>query len=364
MVAQVTHEAENSRQHARFKLPVKLILGPKAHSLIDWSVSGLTVKLSKEESESKTIVGRLAFRFDLISTSIPIELEEIHRNESQGTITIGYRYINLRRSQISILHHVINAYLSGEIVDTGSVIQIVKKDAFTAQGKDKKLTESLGIQNKFFFRFRQIVGALALLIALLGLLSFITYSIYNRLFIVNSVAASVNAPVVVVRSPRGSYFDKVPSINRDSKLKKDDLLATLRLVNGGVANIVSPCDCKIISSHVPYKQFVTEGEPLFTLLPVKDGDLFIEAKFDYKDVNKLAINQIATIQFVNGEQMKGSVSNILSSESLEFKHSAPLKSISSTPVNYAKIVITPETKLNIELLGTVATVSIDSFKNN
>jgi alginate biosynthesis protein Alg44 len=362
MVAQVTHEAENSRQHARFKLPVKLIVGSKAHSLIDWSVSGLTVKLSKEDSESKTVVGRLAFRFDLISTSIPIELEEIHRNEDQGTT--GYRYINLRRSQISILHHVINAYLSGEIVDTGSVIQIVKKDAFTAQGKDKKLTQSLGVQNKFFFRFRQIVGALALLIALLGLLSFIAYSIYNRLFIVNSVAASVNAPVVVVRSPRGSYFDKVPSINKDSKLKKDDLLATLRLVNGGVANIVSPCDCKIISSHVPYKQFVTEGEPLFTLLPVKDGDLFIEAKFDYKDVNKLTINQIATIQFVNGEQMKGSVSNILNSESLEFKHSTPLKSISSTPVNYAKIVITPETQLNIELLGTVATVSIDSFKNN
>ncbi len=361
MVAQITHEAENSRQHARFKLPVKLVVGSQTHSLIDWSVSGLTVQLPKEVTESKIIAGRLAFRFDLVSTSMPIELEEIHRNEDKGTI--GYRYINLRRSQISILHHVINAYLSGEIVDTGSVIQIVKKDAFTLQDKDKKISQNLGLQNRLLFRFKQIAGALALIVTLLGLLSFIGYSIYNRVFILNSVAASVNAPVVIVRSPRSSYFDKIPSIKKDSKLKEGDLLATLRLVNGGVANIVSPCDCKIISSHVPFKQFVAEGEPLFTLLPIKGGDLFIEAKFDYKDVNKLAINQPATIQFINGEQVKGSVSNILSSESLEFKHSTPLKSISSTPVNHAKVVIIPEAKPSINLLGTVATVSIDSFKN-
>ncbi len=361
MVAQVSHEAEVSRQHARYKIPAKLIIDFKGYSLIDWSVSGLRVKLPEEISELKIRKAQLEFTFENVSTSTFIEIEEVARDKEEG-IT-GYRYINLERSQIAVLHHVINAYLSGEIIDTGSIIEIVKRDAFTSNEKSKKLTEKLDRKSMFFFQFKRIVGTLALLATLLSLLGFVGYSIYNRIFTLNSVTASVNAPVVIVRSPQGSYFEKIAEIQEYSRLKKGDLLATLRFVNGGVANILSPCDCIVISSHLSYKQFVNQGEPLFTLLPEKEVEVFIEAKFDFGDVKRLAIGQVATIQFVNGKQKKGVISNILSSETLVLKHASPLKNIRSTPVNYAKVIIMPKTKINLDLLGTVATVSIDSFNH-
>lgn len=361
MTTQVTHESEISRQHARYKIPAKLVIGQHPYPVFNWSVSGMAVHLTNHIhiTEEKHLKGRLVFRFGDIATATSIELEEIYRDENQKVV--GYRYINLKRSQVSVLHHVINAYLSGEILDVGNVIEIIKRDAFTTENKDKKIAQIANGQNRFVFQVRRFFGTLALLAVLFGLLGFIGYNTYQRIFVIESIAASVNAPVVIIRSPVASYFEALPVISKGSELKKGELLATLRLINGGAANIESPCDCTIIATHVPYEIFVNEGEPLLTLLPTNNGDLFIEAKFDNNDIEKLALNQVAKIELVNGQQLTGTVSRILSGETLTFKHSSQLKNVSTDPVSYVNVVITPDTKLDTDLLGSVATVTIDTY---
>ncbi len=359
MSAQVIHEAESTRQHARYKIPAKLMIGEQSFDIEDWSVSGLSVRLPDKLTQSPHIKARMVFNFGEINTALDLELELIHRgNDKTGS---GYRFVHLKQSQIAVLHHVINAYLSGDIVDAGELIEIVKRDAFSVQDKDKKITQISGEPNRLLFRFRQIIGAFALLIVLVSLISLIVYSLYNRLFIIKSVAASVNAHVIVVRSPRASYFEALPVIKKNAEIKPGELLATLQLINGGAANIESPCHCRIIKEHLLYKQFVKEGEPLLTLLPINNENLFIEAKFSYKDVSKLALNQLTEIKLMNGQQITGSVSKIQSSESVERKHTTPLKTIPSNPVSYVNVFITPTKKISINLLGSAAIVSIDSF---
>ncbi|NOQ63136.1 MAG: HlyD family efflux transporter periplasmic adaptor subunit [Methyloprofundus sp.] len=362
MTAQVIHEAENSRQHARYQIPARLVIDHKAYPIANWSVSGLAVKLPPEVTKSALLKGRLVFNFGDIDTVIDIELENVPGNRPDGLF--GYRFIHIKRTQVAMLHHVINAYISGDLIHTGDMIEIVRRDAFTSVDKDKKVAEMSGERNQVVFRLRQILGSLAILALLLSLVAFISYTLYNRLYVLKSVAASVNGEVVIVKSPRASYFDALPAMKKGASVKRGDLLANVHLINGGTANIESPCDCTILDVHVPYKQFVDEGAPLITMIPQKGGDLFIEAKFSFEDVEQLSLNQRAEIKFVNGNMIAGTVKKIYSSETVEFKHSTPLKNIASTPVSYVNVLIIPDTKLPLELLNSVATVSIDSFKSN
>lgn len=359
MTAQVIHEAENSRQHARYQIPAKLIIDYQPFDIANWSVSGLAVKLPADKTQFPQLNGRMVFDFGDLATGVDVQLEELPENSANGIQ--GYRFINIKRSQVAMLHHVINAYISGDIIDTGDMIEIVRRDAFSSVDKDQKVAQISGHENTLAFRLRQIFGTLAILVLLISIIGFIGYSLYNRIFILNSISASVNAEVVVVKSPRASYFDALPVMSKGATIKRGELLATVHLINGGVANIESPCDCKIIDIHVPFKQFVDEGEPLLTMIPEKDGDLFIEAKFSFEDVEQLTLNQRAEIKFVNGTIMSGTVNKISNSETLEYKHSSPLKNIASTPVSYANVLIIPDTKIPVDLLGSVATVSIDSF---
>jgi len=358
MSAHVIHEAESSRQHARYKIPTKLIIDGKYYDVVEWSVSGLSVCLPEKLIQASHIKARMAFDFGEIHTVLDVELEKLHINKEK--IKVGYRFVNLKQSQIAVFHHVINAYLGGEIIDAGEVIEIVKRDAFSVK-RDNLLSPTPSGKSNFLFQFKRILGALALLLVLISILSIIFYNVYQRLFVVESIAANVNAPVMVVRSPIASYFKAFPVVKNNNEVSPGELLATLQLINGGAANIESPCHCKIIKIHTPYRQFVDEGEPLITLLPIENGDLFIEAKFNYKDISKLALNQQAEIKFVNGQVITGVVTKIMSAETVELRHVAPLKNISPTAVSYISVIIEPDTKLNIDLLGSAATVNIDGF---
>ncbi len=358
MSAHVIHEAESSRQHARYKIPTKLIVAGKYYNVEEWSVSGLSIRLPETLIQASHIKVKMVFDFGDIHTVLDVELEKLHIDKE--SLKVGYRFVNLKQSQIAIFHHVINAYLGGEIIDAGEVIEIVKRDAFSVK-RDNQLSPISSGKGNFLFQFKRIFGALALLLALIGILSIISYNVYQSLFVVKSIAANINAPVMVVRSPIASYFKAFPVVKNNNKVSPGELLATLQLINGGAANIESPCHCEIIKIHTPYKQFVDEGEPLITLLPVENGDLFIEAKFNYKDISKLSINQQAEIKFVNGQVVTGVVTKIMSAETVELRHAAPLKNVSSTPVSYVRAIIKPDAKLNIDLLGSAATVIIDSF---
>lgn len=358
MTAQLIHEAESTRQHARYKISARVVIDRESYEVNNWSVGGLSVKLPPELAELPRLNARLVFGFGSIDTSMDIELEKIQDNSKDKNI-VGYRFIDLERSQLAVFHHVINAYLSGDIFDAGDIIQVIKKDAYAPKNQLKKKNKNG--ENGVFFTIRRIVGSLLIVATLVTLLGFIAYTVYHKVFIIESETASVNAPVVVVRAPKASYFEAFPVVMKGIQLKKGELLATLRLINGGAASIESPCDCEIITTHIPFKQFVDEGEPLLTLLPVDDRGIFIEAKFKNQDAEKLAVDQQVEISLINRQKVTGTITKILSGEAVEYKLSDPLRNVSSNPVSYSNVIIKPNSELDVDLIGTVASVSINTF---
>ncbi|GEM_PF-2455040 len=381
-VQQLRHEAEYTRRHARYQIPAKFEYHGIALKVFDWSVSGLSLRqpsdspalesdLSVVEHFMKTkgyslpeeiraqphLSGRLTFDFNGIETSIDVELEKIY--EIEGDNKIGYRFVNLGRPQIAVLHQVINAYLNGDIVAVGDVLDVIKRDAFSPKPQVIEAASKNSPWQRMKFQLRRFAGLAAMLLALAGLLALIGNGIYHRLFIVESMAAEIDGPITVLRS-LGNGVAKINAIQPGEVVHPGQILATLKLRNGGGNVIESPCHCRIVSWHLLNDTFIAEGEPIVTLLPM-DQNLYVDAKFDAKSAEKLVIGAPAEIRLSSGETITGTLRSLRSGASLELERAAPLQSVSTHPVMYLNAVIEPDQPLDWHLLGSAAFVQVDLF---
>ena len=381
-VQQLRHEAEYTRRHARYQIPAKFVYHGILLKVFDWSVSGLSLRqpsdlptsqsdmsvvehfmktkgysLPEEIRAQRHLSGRLIFDFNGIETAIDVELEKVY--EIEGDNKIGYRFVNLDRPQIAVLHQVINAYLNGDIVAVDDVLDVIKRDAFSPKPTTIESTSTRSPWQRFMFQVRRFSGLAAMLLVLAGLLALIGNGIYHRLFIVESMAAEVDGPITVLRS-LGNGIAKLTPIQPGQEVKPGQVLATLKLRNGGGNVIESPCHCRIVSWHLLDGNFVAEGEPVVTLLPV-DQNLYVDAKFDAKTAEKLVIGAPAEIRLASGQTITGTLHSLRSGASLELERAAPLQSVSTHPVMYLNAVIKPDQPLDWRLLGNAAFVEVDLF---
>jgi len=368
MTTQVIHEAEYTRQHARYRVPARLRIetspnfaaGQYEIDVNEWSVSGLSLKgLPDLLQQKRQLKGQLIFTFGGIDTVVEVELELVHREKDENLN--GYRFVNLGRPQLATLHHIIHASLNGDIVDAGGVIEVLKRDAFKgAPGKAADSgTRPLGVRVRE--AVRRIFLLLVFLSVVMALLAFIGYTSYQRMFVVASMAAHVDGPVVIVRAPQASYFEPVSQLQDSEEVKEGELMATLKLTGGGSAMVVSPCDCRVLGRHRLHHEFVARAEPLWTLFP-KQASPYITAKYAFKEVEKLSPGQKASIRLADGEQIQGTIVRILSGQSIEREYAAPLKEVTTNPVAYADVIIQPDKELSTDLLGVAASVKIDTFR--
>jgi len=358
MPTQITHEAEQSRQHARYQIPVKIILAGQKYVIDNWSISGFSIKhLPDAVTHKGSNKGKLFFDFLDFETCVNVEFEVTWYNEDKSES--GCRFVNLAPSQLSLLHYVINAYLAGEVVSNGDLINVLRRDNYTKERDNKLKTLSMG--KMLGQKIRKISGYLTLLAIIAMLLLFITYTLYQRMYVVESLAAVVDAPVVVIRAPQASYFHSIIS-DENSSVSRGKVIALTRLIGGGSNSIESPCDCSILAIHVLDKQFIDRGEPVMTLLP-NDAELYVNAKISYKYVKKITINQPVEIRLANGAIKKGFVRDVKVSESIEKQHATPLASTPISPIEYVDVLIATKEPLDTKNLGAVATVKIDTFSS-
>jgi len=360
MPTQIVHEAENSRQHARYNIPVKLILDGQDYTIEEWSVSGFSIKDLPEsvtQKQGQNYEAKLAFNFSDFETSLDVQFETVWFDEESGLC--GCRFTHLAPNQLSVLYYVINAYLSGEVVSTGDLINVLRRENHTEDNNGDK--ENKPKTNRLTQRLKQAFGYLVLVAIVVALLSFIIYSIYQRTYVVESLSAKADAPVVVVRAPLPSYLHSLTD-NKNSNVKKGELVALAKLIGGGSNSIESPCDCSIVSIHAIDKQFVDRGEPIMTLLP-SDAELYINAKFSYHAIKKLTVGQLAKIRFADGQIQDGVIKDVRASKTIEQQRSAPLVSTPSRAVEYADVIISPTTPLDSDKLGTAVSVKIDTYSS-
>lgn len=355
-VQQIQYEAEHTRRHTRYRIPAHFECQGHRIKVHDWSASGLSLKQMPDELQMrKHLRGRMIFDFNKIETAIQVELEKSHENEHRS----GYSFVNLERPQLATLHQIINAYLSGDIVVTGDIINVIKRYAFSPKGSAELLANQQSTWSKLWQKARRVAG-LGLMVSLLAvLLALIGNGIYQRLFVVESLAAEIDGPIKVVRS-MGPGVVQLDGFHPGDEVHPGQILATIKLRNGGGAVVESPCHCRLVTQHVVEGDFTAQGEPLFTLIPTR-GNLFIDAKFDAKEAEKLTLGAPAQIRLSSGEIISGTLRSLRSGAALELDRAAPLKSVPIHPVMYLNAVIEPKQPLPLSLLGSAVFVRVDQF---
>ena len=357
-VTLMREEEEHQRQHPRYRIPVSVELDGWVYPAQEWSIDGFSIAgVHNAEKLESPLPVKFIFRFDGFSTNVDLKANIVHRHEPDKRLVC--RFHNPSNQQLAILRAVIDAYLAGEFVLMGDLIYVVRQDRAVAKREDNAVDDA-SLATRLKRRLRRIVGLTALTGLFLGLLGFTVWVAYQRIYVVEGLAAVVSAPIVVIRAPQPSYFEPV-DLNGQERLTQGEPLAYMELIGGGATTIDSPCDCTVLDYHALPRQFVGLGEPVATLLP-EGAKPFLNVQFAAQTASKIALGDPALIRLSDGSELPGKVSRIRYGDSLERRLAAPLNTPPTQIIGYTEVSVEPDGELTLDLLGTPAAVTIDTFR--
>lgn len=303
MNANVVHESEAQRQHARVKIPAKLrFFGSDGTAHIarveDLSAGGLCFNAGQQTLKIGEVQkGRLQFVIDNLGLAMDVELQVRSFDPRSGRA--GCQFQNLEQQDIATLRHLITSHLSGDIVTMGEVLATLQRDNFT---KARKVKDG-GSGMTFFGRMRAVTFSLGIFLVGLVAFGFIFKSVYGLYFVSHATAGVVTVPSMDVTMPREgtvkslagtdgvlakgaplasfstSMLEMLKDHLDDAQLqpsKVEDLFA--RQLSG---TLTSPCDCIIAKQLVADGQFAGKGAVIFQLVP-RNTEATVDARFSYR----------------------------------------------------------------------------------
>lgn len=300
--ANVVHESEAQRQHARIKIPAKLrLLNDQPNAPLvrieDLSAGGLSfvAPSGQKFSEGQIVKGRLQFIIDNLGLAMDVDLQV--RSIDNASNRIGCQFQNLEPQDIATLRHLITSHLSGEVVTLGEVLATLQRDNF-----------SLGVF---------IVG--------LAAFGFIFKTIYGLYFVSHASAGLVTIPSMDVTMPREGTVQSLVAQNGEAA--KGAPLATfntsmLEMLKGSLTGedlqpakieelygkqmsgtMTSPCDCVVARQLVADGQFASKGQVIFQLVP-RNAPATVEARFTYRQFNDVKPGTRVSFQIAGEDKLR------------------------------------------------------------
>jgi len=346
--SQIVHEAEITRQHARFKIPAKIEIDGKIYNLKDWSLSGCSIIDLPEKYIKKHVIGKMIFKFDQFETVIDnLKIECLYKKDNY----VGCRFTDLTPQQIAILNQIITAYINGDIITQDDIITAVTK----IQMYPKK-TKIDKVERK-----KTIAILILIFFTLAIILIFLSYIIYKKIFIVESVNGYVDSNITTLRAPYPSFIKFQKQYKLDDNISQGETIATAHLVGGGITRIVSPVNGKIFKIFIHDQEYRDTGEPILSVID-NNASQFILAAIYSKDIKKIKIGYIVKI-ILNKQTLYGKIIKITFPEDISIIKSKPEENIYSNPRNFVKVLIKPFQKIDKKWIGTSVDVTIDTFIN-
>ena len=306
--ANVVHESEAQRQHARVKIPAKLrFFGPDRTPLetrvLDLSAGGLAFNAGQMPlTIGQVHKARLQFVIDNLGLAMDVELQV--RSFDRQTGRVGCQFQNLEPQDISTLRHLITSHLAGDIVSMGEVLATLQRDNFT---KARKVKDG-GHGMTPFGRLKAVTFSAGIFAVGLIAAGFIAKSVYGMYFVSHAQAGLVSVPGMNITMPRDGT---VQSLVKDDNLAANGApIATfstsmLDVLKGHLdenqlqpANIetlfgkqmtgtlTSPCDCVVAEQVVANGQYASKGDVIFKLVP-RTSEANIAARFSYRQFDNV-----------------------------------------------------------------------------
>lgn len=358
--ANVVHESEAQRQHARVKIPAKLrFFGPDRTPVearvIDLSAGGLAFNAGQLPLKTGDVYkARLQFVIDNLGLAMDVEL--LIRSVDRQTGRIGCQFQNLEPQDISTLRHLITSHLAGDIVSMGEVLATLQRDNFT---KARKVKDG-GHGMTAFGRLRAVTFSLAIFIVGLAAFGFIFKSVYGMYFVSHAQAGLVSVAGMNITMPRDGTVQSL--IKADGVAAKGAPLATfstsmLDVLKGHLddnqlqpakveelfgkqmtGTLTSPCDCTVAQQLVADGQYASKGDVIFQLVP-RNSEANVEARFSYRQFGDVLPGNTVSFQIAGEDKTRSG--KIVSSTSLK---SADLSSD-------IRVLIQPDEPLDSKFAG-------------
>jgi len=248
-----------------------------------------------------------------VNVSLEVEYYDAKRK------AMGCRITELSKNKISILSYIIKAFMTGQLIASTDILQIVSRSEYSeAHIHPKRSNDNLASEkpNSLPVFVPMVAGGLLALCALL----LIGWNIYQYGFTVTADQGAIRAQQYVVRAPVSGTFHS--SLEEEQvAVSAGELLGKIKSfanedgfpVAGGKAREValySPCDCIVYGIQVKDGEFRALGESIY-LLQTNENKAWAEFVVPSAQARKIKTGNRADI-FLAGrdKSYKGHVSNV------------------------------------------------------
>lgn len=349
MQPQIVHEAEVHRQHVRLKIPIQVEVDGVRYQADDWSVGGFgveSVMTSRQPGERFPV--RLIFPFEEFEMTMRFEARMVYVDQDHGRF--GCAFLGMTKEQTEIFRYLVDAYLSGEVVSAGDILQVRARDN-TAQARLQAVYDPYAQDEPWSARLKRYGAYAGFGLAGLVLLGIIALGVKGRYFTVAAQSAVVDAPVIQLRSPLAGRF--VSALEPGEPVLPGTLLGTVQGFDGTLVSLESPCDCLVLEQLGLSGQHYQVGEPLVALIEAGQP-LTVRAQLPLEELEKLEIGDRAEVRFPGRpEPLQGQIERIDLRPRLE-----ALRQVSEQPISrrLAQVVVRTDQPLDLQDFGSLVTV--------
>jgi PilZ domain len=284
----------NRRRHVRYPIPARVAFEGTWHPVGDVSAGGFSI-LEAESSPRPGSPIEAQVLFPLNDYSLIMSIEGTIRYYDRELQRVGVSFAPESKGTESVIRHLIDAYVSNEVVMVGDVMEVSKrftdaKARGASSGKKDAVKKTFRERLSDLYRYAKGAGFLLLGFALVF---YVARNGYSKVFIKPATSAFVDVQSVDVGA---LAIGNVIGFNKAESYAKDTLILTIKDRDGKFTEVKSPCDCVVLSSDTAENSFVREGDILMRLAP-RDAKPFIRAKVDGAIMMKIGPDSTADLTF-------------------------------------------------------------------
>jgi alginate biosynthesis protein Alg44 len=347
-MTKITHEAEVQRQHPRYRLPVRCIHNGTQISVVDVSVGGLALRAgSLSVQPGKVLDLTLVFPFSGYELTLPINAEVRYIAEEHSRI--GLRFVDVSPRQHNLLRFILDAYLSGEVVEAGDILDVVSR---RNEGKTREVPQRpqpVGFVANAAHHGRAVAGYAGIGAATLLLLGFVGMGIFERMYHIPAQNALITADLVNVPAPSNGQLTFVATGN---EVKAGEPLLTIQGPQGSSVVIDSPCNCLVQTRYSRASSFVREGMPVLALRE-KTSMPYVAASIPQDQVLRFYRGASAMIEYADGTRVRGAQIERL-----------PTLPDDNATANRFFVKLAPGRELETSTIGQPVSVVFDTFSGS